>query len=407
MTKRITLALGATLLWVGATLAQSPNVVPADVSLSVQPHDPPVAAPMAPEADNPVFWAEADYLYSWLRAVTLPPLVTTSRPGTPMNAAGILGLGSTTTLFGGNSALGDGRNGGRIAAGAWFGHDRNYGFEGDLVIIANASTQFTTSSNATPIIAQPFTLATNFTQQAALISFPGFSAGAVAVQADSSTFVEAHLDFTARLLDDSGPWGTTLLAGYRYFHYGEGLHMQQVVEPTNANFVPGTRLTSADDFTTHNQFHGIDFGVRPTYTWQMLTVDAVVRVAFGKIEHDVDISGTQTTTVPGRSPVTRNAGLFAEPSNSGSFLLNDWTVVPEVGVGLSWRFNPFLLVRLGYSAVFLNGVTRAADQVNTLLNNHFFPTGNQALGGPIQPAFYLNRTDIWIQSVSAGVVVTY
>src|SRR5439155_8338502 len=46
------------------------------------------------------FWVTADYLAGWLRADRLPPLVTTSPPGTARVSAGVPGQPGTTLLFG-------------------------------------------------------------------------------------------------------------------------------------------------------------------------------------------------------------------------------------------------------------------------------------------------------------------
>jgi hypothetical protein len=416
MTKRMLLALGAALLSVATVIAQSPAVTTPVVPAPQQPSThsdegaPPSAMPTSPSTspnDENAFWAEVDYQLSWLRAVTLPALVTTSPPGTAKNVAGILGAPTTATLFGGGPAFDGARNGFHIAAGYWYGSDHLVGVEADFRLIGGASTSFSGSSSSFPILARPFTDASNFTPQAVLVAFPGSSTGSIAAQASADTFVQAHLDFATRLLDDGGPLRATLLIGYCFFQYNEGLHVQQVIQPVGPNFIPGTQFSATDDFTTHNQFHGFDFGIRPQYTWQSLTLDLSVRVAVGALQHDVAINGSQLIVVPGQPTIVQNAGVLAQASNIGSHGSTDWSVIPEAGFGVSWRVNSYLQLRLGYSALFLNGVARAGDQVNTNLNPHFFPGGNAALGGPNQPAFSLNRTDIWIQSVSAGVLFTY
>ncbi len=64
-------------------------------------------------------------------------------------------------------------------------------------------------------------------------------------------------------------------------------------------------------------------------------------------------------------------------------------------------------MRLGYSALFLNHIARAAEQIDPTVNPNFFPPANPSLGGPSRPAFNFNKSDIWMQSISFGLLFTY
>src|SRR5436190_10489023 len=73
----------------------------------------PVSAPAQPQDENlfandtsdlPSLWrVRGEYLLWWTNGNPLPPLVTSSPPGTPQNQAGVLGTPGVQTLFGGNS----------------------------------------------------------------------------------------------------------------------------------------------------------------------------------------------------------------------------------------------------------------------------------------------------------------
>src|SRR5262245_54300916 len=52
-------------------------------------------------------WVGADYLLWRVRGDSLPPLVTTSPPGTPADQAGVLSTPGTTVLFGGSAVNDD------------------------------------------------------------------------------------------------------------------------------------------------------------------------------------------------------------------------------------------------------------------------------------------------------------
>src|SRR5207302_1098725 len=157
-------------------------------------------------------------------------------------AAGILGQPNTTTLFGGNLANNDVRSGLRVGLGYWFGAEQRLGVEAGLMMLESQSTLFSASSDAFPIIARPFTDATNFTQQAVLVAFPGSSTGSIGVQASSGNFYEGHIDLAVKLVDRPGPIRVDGLVGYRFYRFDEGLRIQQSMTPTSPNFVAGTLI---------------------------------------------------------------------------------------------------------------------------------------------------------------------
>jgi opacity protein-like surface antigen len=381
-------------------LPTAPSAIPRSTWIDSAP------APANATASDAAFWADGDLLLSWFRGVTMPPLVTTSPVGTPQAQAGVLGLPTTAVLFGGGSAENGMRVGFRVAAGYWFGSDRVFGIEAGYMMLGTDSTSFATSSDVFPILARPFTDATNFTPQAALVAYPGLAKDSIAAQATSSHFYSGNIDFDAKLVNEG--WFRLIgLAGYRYYRYDEGLNIQQTVQPTSPIFVAGTQIAVADHFSTHNIFQGVDLGVRPEFVWQGLTADLLARAWVGNMHHTVDVLGQQIVTVPGFATVTTPGGLYALATNIGRHMSSDWVVTPEFGAGVSWQVLPTLKLRLGYGLIFLNNVARAPDQVNTVINPLRLPGQPATTTGPGEPAFNLNRTDIWIQNVNLGLEFVY
>jgi hypothetical protein len=436
MTNRIAVALGALLLCVGPVCAQPPALTPPGPALgpsstpplssllapiapppmtdgpsvapSAAPLATPLAAPPAPPAPsyNPAVWASADAVFSWFRGVTLPPLVTTSPPGTPKTTAGVVGAPGSSVLFGGNQAQDGIRFGWRAAAGYWFGADRTLGVEAGFMMLGSQNTAFNASSLTNPILGRPYVDATTFTNQAVLVAYPGSSTGSIAVNSNSGHFYTGNIDFAAKVLND-GPFRLVALAGYRIFRYDEGLDISQTLMPTTAVVPAGTHIVSQDHFGTRNIFNGLDLGLRPQYTWEALTLEGLLRVGIGNLHHTVNIAGMQTISTPGAGPVTETGGVYALATNSGAHSSNDWVVFPEVGATLGWRVTSNVQLRIGYSLLWLNDVARAPDQVNQIINPARFPGLTPPAGTPAQPAFYLNRTDLWIQNVNVGLMVTY
>jgi hypothetical protein len=406
MTNRILIAIGVLFAFVGATLAQTPAGAPSLPPPAVADGPPAVPFPSFCAGEGcadpgPRFWVSADYLLSWIQSNHLPPLVTTSPAGTPQAAAGVLGMSTTSTLFGDSRVNGDARSGIRLGAGFVIDPAWPLAVEAGGMWLESQATGFSASSDGTTILARPFTDATTNLPSSVLIAFPGSSSGNVNVLARSGNFYEAHIDLTETFIDKGWLRAQSIL-GYRFYRYDEGLHIGQTINPTGAAFAPGTQLTSVDDFVAKNTFNGCDLGFRAIFPWQPVTVDLLGKVAIGNLHRVVNINGSTVTTVPGSAPVTQPGGVLALSSNIGHFTSNDFTIFPELGVNLSWQVRPNLRLRGGYSALILTEVARAAGQIDTNLNPNLFPSAVPGQTGPNRPAFSLNREYIVIHSLSAG-----
>jgi hypothetical protein len=297
------------------------------------------------------------------------------------------------------------RSGFRFELGAAFGPDQNFGVEAGVMVLESQVTLFGASSTGTPILARPFFDAAMGSPQAQLIAFPGVASGSVDVRATSGNFYEAHFDFSEKVIDDHG-FRVDALLGYRFYRFDEGLRIRGTENPTDPNFAAGTQIVTTDSFGTHNEFHGLDLGVRTQFTWEKLSVGLLAKLAVGNVQHRVAISGSQTTTVPGLAPVTQSGGLFALASNNGTFGGHDWEILPEVGINLSWGVTSYLSVRVGYSILWLKDLARPGDQIDTSVNPALFPPV-QAGAAPSRPAFHLVTQDAWVQSLSLGVGFSY
>ena len=355
-------------------------------------------------------WVFGDYLFAFTRGSRLPALVTTSDAGTPQIIAGVLGAPGSRTLFG-DGWVNDGvRSGIRLGTGYWFSAERIFGVEAGLMFLEGKAAHFTGSSNNFPILARPFLDANTGVASSQLIAFPGTSpvssTGSVNARAGSSNFTETHFDLIEKALED-GRFRLTGMLGYRFYRYDESLHVGQTVNPTNANFIPGTRIVTNDNFTTRNSFNGLDMGFRWQCFWDTLSLDVLTKLAVGRIERRININGDQMITAPGATPVSQTGGVFALGSNSALTTSHDWKAMPEAGATLNWQIHSNMSVRLGYSFIFLNGVVRAADQIDTTVNTHLFPGANAALGGPARPTAFFIRSDMWIQSINLGLLMTY
>ena len=414
MTKRLNLALGA------MAICLIEAVFSTSAALSQEPFTAPTPAPVS-SADSPLssflgpidfsaapgtrtHWVSGDFLFGFVQGSRHPALVTASPPGTIKPLAGVLGADGTETLFGGDALNAGLRPGFRLQAGWWFGGGSQLGVEAGFLFVGRQSTSFFASSDQIPIIGRPYFDANAGSQQAVLVGFPGLTAGNVDVQTTSSAFYSGNIDITENALEFENH-RLIAMVGYRFYGFDESLNIRQNLTPTDPNVVAGTQIVTNDSFATRNTFHGLDMGFRTEHVWGNLSLDLLMKLAIGDVRRKVTIAGEQVTTVPGVGTTVDAAGVLALGSNSGTFISHDWKVMPEVGATLGWNVRRNLQVRLGYSFLFLNGVARAGDQVDVIINPNNFPPA--VAGGPNRPIFNSFRSDLWIQSINLGVLWTY
>jgi hypothetical protein len=117
--------------------------------------------------------------------------------------------------------------------------------------------------------------------------------------------------------------------------------------------------------------------------------------------------GTTGTSVPGMTPVSSVGGLLALNSNSRTITKNDdWVLATEVGLNCGWRVNDYILLRAGYTFMWWDGVARAADQVDLIINQNRIPPGVNP-PGVATPALHVNNSELTIQALNFGVEVRY
>jgi len=421
MTLRIALVLGGLLLLIESTLAQSlPQPFPSPPgregsgvkALAVEAVPPDVVteegsavqpAYAVPYVFNPTFaetwWASADYMMGWLRERNLPPLVTTSPAGTDRADAGVIGRAGTTILFGGQPLESKLQSGGRLEVGHWFADDFAWAVGG--FFLGGEEHRFSASSDGTPILGRPFIDTATGQFATALISFPNLFNGSININASSDPLVGAHFNVRERFYADEAIRAEALV-GYRFLHYGEAVDIASDFITNEAPALPGTRLQVNDRFTTSNDFHGGDIGVRVEMFHQALSLELLGKIAVGNLYRRVHIIGDTTVTAPNQAPVTSEGGLLALSSNIGSYGRSDWVAVPELGLTVGYQMRSNLRLKLGYTFLMMTDMARAGDQIDITVNQDLLPPPLPN-ATPLRPAFGFQRTDLWMQSLNFGI----
>ena len=343
-----------------------------------------------------------EYLLWWTKSTPLPPLITTSPPGTPVGQAGVLGFDTTSVLFGGRDVLDDSRSGGRITAGAWLDQAQTIGVEGYFFGLEGIADNFSAASNGNPILARPFFNAEAGKPDSLLIAFPGAVRGSTTLHVSSSDLYGAGADLRYNLCC-SCCYRVDLVGGYRFLHLHEGIGSTETEIATgpNAPAPVGTTLVVNDNVGTSNQFHGGEIGIDAEFRHCRWYVDVLGKVALGSTDEDAALTGN--TQINGGPPLP--GGFLALPTNIGSFHRDRFAVVPEVGLTLGYQLTDHLRVSAGYTFIYWSKVARPGDQIDLTINPSQLPPGH--LVGAARPAFNFHDTDFWAQGVNFGVELRF
>jgi hypothetical protein len=337
-----------------------------------------------------------EYLLWFSRGRNVPPLVTTSLAGTPAGDAGVLGLATTSVLYGNDPIGTDIRNGGRITVSHLFRDEITWGdvrFWG----VEDSSETFFITGNQAPILAVPFYNILLDQEDALLLEYPG-------IAGSGSTRVLSKNDLIGGDAWLRRNWWSDccgkldILAGYQFTRLDDSITMLSSTTSL-AGVGAGTQFDILDQFRTQNEFHGASVGFLAEARRGVLTLEVLGKIAVGNMRQQVTIDGSTVSTSGGGSSVAPG-GLFAEPTNMGTYERNRIAFSPELNVNLIYNINPNWRLIGGYSFIYWSNVVLAGNQIDRVVNTSQFAGGN--LTGPARPAFSFARTDFWVQGMNFG-----
>jgi hypothetical protein len=128
----------------------------------------------------------------------------------------------------------------------------------------------------------------------------------------------------------------------------------------------GVDTTISDTYTTYNQFFGGQLGTELMYKAGRFGVSIIGKIAVGDTYQTLKISGrtVQTDQTTGIVTDAQNEGLFAQPSNVGTYRTNVISVLSETGVKLSFDVSDRIRFTAGYSYLYFSNALRPGDQIN-------------------------------------------
>ena len=385
-------------------------------------------------------WIRGENLQWWAKGMSAPPLITTSAAGTGAGNAGVLGMPSTDTLYGGDDQiLTDSTSGFRIRFGGFFGPRRKIGYEGEFFALTSNEDEYieTSDANGNPILARPFfnmnprvngggALDPPAREDAEIVAFPGLIRGTVRVNSYADfrgasgmfRFNKCCKQACQRRSCNGGCGGccgifgaigrcgyppfcrTDMLLGFQHYELNEGIRITEDLTSLDANNL-GT-FNIVDSFETSNEFNGAVFGTAIEGGINRWTLELLMRLSVGSVDQSVTING-ETTISPLVTPAeTFEGGLLAQRSNIGTYERSEFTMIPQLNANLGFYLTPHLRAIVGYSLIYWGNVLRPGDQIDLDLNPDLLPPEIDPFVGALRPGFDFHQSDYWVQGLNIG-----
>jgi hypothetical protein len=343
--------------------------------------------------------ASAEYLLWWMKDSPAPP---------PLLSTGTLGESDFSVVLGGRDIDTGMQSGGRFTAGYRFNGD--WAIEGVGFFLASTSETRTVQSSGEPgsvrLVIPIFRVEQNREGRLQIANPTEFYGDARESLTNSMHGVE--LNVTRRIAGGDG-WRLDALGGFRYLRLRETLSF---VASSVAIAAPDV-FDPFDSFETSNRFYGGQIGIKAEYTRDRWFARASAKVALGVMRQSLDINGTLLTNDFNDfgTPLTFVGGVFAQPTNIGSYHSDRFAVVPEAGLSVGYRLAPWASVFVGYTFLYASNVARPGDQIDRGINTTQAlsfqapqtPPPPLVLEGPARPAARIRDSDFWVQGLSVGV----
>lgn len=363
-----------------------------------------------PGADG---WFTADYLHMWLQGDRVPALVTSSPLGTDREDVGVLGLPSTTILFGDDRIGGEGQPGVRLSLGRYLDNNCEIAFAGEFFWLGQDAQLFSAYSEGNPGLARPFfnTDPSVNAEDAELVAFDDpvdgdILNGQVSVDANNNIY-STSLYFTRAIAYSGGRYHgyrCESLAGYRYFQLEERLAITENLEVAGGGSVAvGTTFDITDRFSTSNEFHGFEWGLKTQVYSGLWTFDALAKLGLGNAHQRIRIDGSTTITVPTFPPFTTSGGLLVQGSNSGVYEFDEFALLPELRLQVGRKLSNQCHLRVGYNLLFLTDALRPGPSIDRMVDGRFL----DPLAPPFiatNPVFSPETSSVWLQGINVGII---
>jgi hypothetical protein len=165
-----------------------------------------------------------------------------------------------------------------------------------------------------------------------------------------------------------------LIAGARYLQLDEALNIQEQSVDLPGLGTPGNVFALRENFSTRNRFYGGQLGGEWECCFGPVSVTMKGTAALCQVDQKVSIGSFTSITEPNGTIFSgANSALLVGPGNAGSFSHHRLTVVPAGEAQLSYAFNEYVSMSVGYLFLYLSDVVRPGNQISPNVNVQAVP----------------------------------
>jgi hypothetical protein len=229
------------------------------------------------------------------------------------------------------------------------------------------------------------------------VGFPGFAQPGQIRVLSKNDLIGADAGLRRNWYDD-GCLSVDITGGYQFTRLDDSIVISATTTagPLRVSPPPGTTLSLFDSFRTQNEFHGASAGFIARSYRGAVTLEGLFKIGMGNMRQRVIIDGSTTVNGTGVS----SGGIFAQPTNIGSFERNRFAFSPELNLNVVYNVNDSWSLVGGYSFIYWSDVVLAGNQIDRNVNT------SQFAGGPVTgvalPGVKFQETDFWVQGISMG-----
>ena len=219
---------------------------------------------------------------------------------------------------------------------------------------------------------------------------------------------------------DDGRTKIELLGGYRWLQFRETLDFYVSTQGIRSASL-GQISMLHDGFDASNTFNGAQLGIRAEVDYGRFWAQASLKAALGDMYRQLSINGNGRTTagtvffpVSGGAGLNLAGGIFAQPSNIGTYGSNALSGLAEIGLRLGYRLTDRIVPYISYNALYVGSVLRPGTALNPNINTTATPlaAASRASGhsvpveGSTGPTVETQSTDVWTQGISIGLTIS-
>lgn len=347
-------------------------------------------------------WGGVEYLYWWPQdsPISIPLITKNTNP----SALGLIGEPGTQIIFGAGSNRDafkfNGSNGARIIVGSWLDDTYQYGLEAVGFVLSKSKSTFKASSvgGNIPVVNIPFLSTPPASENVLVFKHPNTVTVSNALQIWGVELNALYNLYTRMRVP------LVFLVGVRHINLSEELRLNDAI--LNIPSLSNSILNVRDKFLTKNRFNGFQMGVRSNLAYQKLVFDITALIGLGDNYQKLSINGQTNIN---NSTIIQDIGLFAEPSNRGSFTKHQFSIVPELRAKIGYKLSKIIQPYLTYNAFYFSNVIRPGKQIDRNINRsqNSLIGGTGVLSGPSLPSPHFNNTNMWIQGLSVGIELRF